>query len=62
MNSDILSAGCPLTETGLLPAHSAATLDMAALPAHTLIMEKHHTLSPTFSPALHLVCFIWVFR
>ena len=46
-NSDIPSVGCPLTETGLLPAHSAATLDMAASPAHTLIMEKHHTLSPT---------------
>ena len=30
-----------------LPAHSVATPDMAASPAHTLTIEKHHILSPT---------------
>ena len=30
-----------------LPAHSVATPDMAAPPAHTLAMGKHHSLSPT---------------
>ena len=30
-----------------LPAHSVATPDTAASPAHTLTMEKHHSLSPT---------------
>ena len=30
------------THPGLLPVHSAATLDMAASPALTLIMEKYH--------------------
>ena len=35
------------THPNPLPAHSVATLDMAASPAHTLTMEKDHTLSPT---------------
>ena len=29
-----------------LPAHSAATPEMAASPAYTLTLEKNHTFSP----------------
>ena len=35
------------THPSPLLAHSVVTQDMAALPAHTLTMGKHYTLSPT---------------
>ena len=35
------------THPNPLPGHSVATPDMAASPAHTLLMRKHHTFTNT---------------